>query len=423
MLCLVSWGTGTAGALATLVLSSSLDTTSSGPTTAAGIAQLFATVVLFAAYALFFLLWAQMYARLGVAQAGAAIGGSYVLASAAFFALGQLDPTVGLGIGVCLPLMSSGALVWCLDTGEVCDPAVTRRIGPRELFRSKLFPWRIVIAIAACSLAAGVSRAHTSAPEDLLAVGVAGTLCVACVVLSPRLHAVTVYEAYRLVFTAMALCLLAGLVVGFAPLAHLLVGIAQTLSSIVLVLVLCDSSHRFGLPVLPVVAAARAITAAAFFAGGALSRATLAAFGDTSAVAAVVYGSAAAIIVVASIWWLSGGSVDMGQTESPDEEPLVSPAHPASESGQIPLALETLIKERAERLGEAYGLSKREIEVLTLLAWGKSAKRIEEMLVLSPNTVKTHVRHIYAKLGIHSRAELDALLFENVPQTTPTCDL
>ena len=32
--------------------------------------------------------------------------------------------------------------------------------------------------------------------------------------------------------------------------------------------------------------------------------------------------------------------------------------------------------------------------------------------MLSPNTVKTHVKHIYAKLGIHSRAELDALPFD-----------
>ncbi len=409
------WFTGAMGTFATLVLCA-LESLSVEPGTHAAL-QAVASVAFFTSYALFFLLWAQMYARLNVSRAGAAIGGSYTLSSLVFFALRWLDPLLCLGIAAGLPLISSGALVICLDASETHTgdgrPRYTRI---SELLGSKLFPWRFIIAIAACSLAAGVSRAHTSAPEDLLAVGVAGTLCIAAVILSPKLHAATVYEAYRLVFTAMALCLLAGLVVGVASVAHLLIGIAQTLSSIMLVLVLCDSSHRFGLPVLPVVAIARAITATAFFVGGTLSRVTLDTFGDTSAVSTAVYGIAAAIIVVVSLWWLSGGPVDIGQPEQPREQPEDEAAREHEETGRIPQALESLIRERALQLGSEYGLSKRETEVLSLLAWGKSAKRIEEMLVLSPNTVKTHVRHIYAKLGIHSRAELDALLFdESVP--------
>lgn len=41
-----------------------------------------------------------------------------------------------------------------------------------------------------------------------------------------------------------------------------------------------------------------------------------------------------------------------------------------------------------------------------LLALGKSNKQVEKALVLSPDTVKTHVRHVYGKLDIHSREEL-----------------
>ena len=66
---------------------------------------------------------------------------------------------------------------------------------------------------------------------------------------------------------------------------------------------------------------------------------------------------------------------------------------------------------RSRALAGEYRLSPRETDILVLLAWGKSAKRIEELMGISPNTVKTHVRHIYSKLGIHSRAELDILLF------------
>lgn len=48
-------------------------------------------------------------------------------------------------------------------------------------------------------------------------------------------------------------------------------------------------------------------------------------------------------------------------------------------------------------------LSEREVEVLRLLAAGKSAKEMSATLMISVNTVKTHVKSIYRKLGGHSR--------------------
>ena len=43
---------------------------------------------------------------------------------------------------------------------------------------------------------------------------------------------------------------------------------------------------------------------------------------------------------------------------------------------------------------------------MSLLAHGRNAAYIQEKLVLSRNTVKTHVQNIYAKLGVHSQQEL-----------------
>ena len=45
-------------------------------------------------------------------------------------------------------------------------------------------------------------------------------------------------------------------------------------------------------------------------------------------------------------------------------------------------------------------------DVLRLLARGRTSPVIQEKLFLSHNTVKTHVRHIYAKMDIHSQQEL-----------------
>lgn len=56
-----------------------------------------------------------------------------------------------------------------------------------------------------------------------------------------------------------------------------------------------------------------------------------------------------------------------------------------------------------------YGLSPRELEVLTRAALGQTNQAIAEALFLSPRTVHTHVEHLLRKTGAASRAEATAL--------------
>ena len=58
-------------------------------------------------------------------------------------------------------------------------------------------------------------------------------------------------------------------------------------------------------------------------------------------------------------------------------------------------------------------LSDRELEILELIVEGASNKEIAARLVISTNTVKVHLRNIYAKLGVNSRTEAALLAIQS----------
>src|SRR5439155_120487 len=60
-----------------------------------------------------------------------------------------------------------------------------------------------------------------------------------------------------------------------------------------------------------------------------------------------------------------------------------------------------------------FRLSSRELEVLRLVASGKSNREIASTLVISEHTVARHVQNIFAKLGLSSRAAATAFAFEH----------
>ena len=68
--------------------------------------------------------------------------------------------------------------------------------------------------------------------------------------------------------------------------------------------------------------------------------------------------------------------------------------------------LSTRLDARCDQVAAERSLTARETDVLKLLARGRNVAYIQEELVLARNTVKVHVRHIYAKLDVHSQQEL-----------------
>ncbi len=62
--------------------------------------------------------------------------------------------------------------------------------------------------------------------------------------------------------------------------------------------------------------------------------------------------------------------------------------------------------------GSAASLSRREREVLNLLASGQAQAAIARQLVISPQTARTHIHNVIRKLGVHSRVEAVAVAIE-----------
>lgn len=83
--------------------------------------------------------------------------------------------------------------------------------------------------------------------------------------------------------------------------------------------------------------------------------------------------------------------------------------------GTRPNSLRDLTEEKSSRLGKLivdHKLTARESEVLALMADDLDGAAIASELGVSAATVHTHVQHVYAKLDVHSRKELDRLLDE-----------
>lgn len=60
--------------------------------------------------------------------------------------------------------------------------------------------------------------------------------------------------------------------------------------------------------------------------------------------------------------------------------------------------------QKAQKAKEDFSLSSRELEILTAIVEDLTDQEIGEKLFISPHTVRTHIKNIYKKLHVHSRA-------------------
>lgn len=210
-----------------------------------------------------------------------------------------------------------------------------------------------------------------------------------------------VHIADDTLFTVSVMCLMAGMLVAMVSFgrpttaANVLIRLARTSFDMMLWLIIYSIGRRNVFSLLPVLGFVRgsgSLATAIGASGGHIVNDTMAGnpFGAQCALAVFAFACFALLWIFFRDF--SVGNLILGVQKVDERQARVRGA--------------SYLEERCHSIGEEYGLTPRETEILGQLARGRDGKFIQQEYVLSYNTVKTHIKHIYTKLDVHSRQEL-----------------
>lgn len=100
-------------------------------------------------------------------------------------------------------------------------------------------------------------------------------------------------------------------------------------------------------------------------------------------------------------------------TKNTPHEKIIAAIHEVMEGGGPMSAHIAKMVIQSFQRNEASPLTRRETEILEQIATGKSRKRIAQELFIDLETVKSHIKNIYHKLNVHSKADAIKLARDN----------
>ena len=375
---------------------------------------------------------------------GGLLAGTALVFMIAYMMLLVLAGLAGLGggglavaVACALPVATAALLaVGCAGASSGCVGAAAQGraegcAGARELAceLAKL-PWRTFCVIACMYFAIGSIRVYVERVTGTLGMNMA---CVAAGIVllalalvaslfAERRGAASLGVVYKAVMPLVAMAYVVLLTAGESQPTALSV-IAQTACLVVEYLcwvLIVDSSRVKGASALLVIGIGRFVVHLGMSLGELVTGACI----DQIA----PLGAFTVLLLVGSFVFLFSERETRVQTDVADAEGAAgggaalddggagagtsSPA--ADGEGRVPTPAS-----QAERLVRTWGLTQREETILGLWTTSHGLRSICESLGLSESTVKTHLRHIYEKSGVHSRAELIKLL-DDQPASAPS---
>ena len=360
--------------------------------------------------AILFLLWAEAYVQLGstrcllfgalscIAAGAVALVASNMAYTPSCVAVALMPLASGVLAAVSLSRLP-GERVW-RPGGRAQADAEPGPAGPAPV--AYPVPWKLVLLMALAGFASGfagsllVEMDGIGAVHRVMATALFGfALLVAFIARSGNVD-VRLLAWVTLPVGVVSFALIPILSQQAGMLVSFLVKFSYVAFALFVLLMLANVCHRYDIPSARVFAAGRASSEAAMFAGILLRR-SMRSTGvlDASEMLWLVALIGLVAIVGCVLIWHSERSVNSDWGVSGVD---------AASGLQVKTSRELLL-ERVESVAASHGLTPREKEILSLIAQGGEAPAIEGELFLSHNTLKTHLRHIYAKLGVHTRAE------------------
>ena len=120
--------------------------------------------------------------------------------------------------------------------------------------------------------------------------------------------------------------------------------------------------------------------------------------------ALMTYGGTAVTFILSAAIVIMLGFLLLRSTEAAGRSTM--PIDPAADLTAAIAAQDSVEELVSHELASRYGLTPREAEVVRCASQGHSLEKTAELLGVSVNTVRTHNRSAYAKMGVHSRQEI-----------------
>ena len=352
--------------------------------------------------------WIELYARLDLRRM-----------TVLFLAANVLQALLSLAMSLQAPMLASLVAMAVLPIASICLLEKTRAAIEREQANEPVrnggekdetgdsdgtpqarFPLAPVCLMATFTLANVFARDVLPAEDRTWATfGVLACL----VVLAAALHRSTMrFNLWPLCAIAFPLTLagLFGLLLSAGTWgipATLLTHAGDTLFGVFIAVVLCNVAFRYGTSALYLFGLAKAAGSLASLAGAMLAFAGGPWEHDEFVL--LIAGMALALTVCyVALSWHHPGEITWGAADAASADRTASRADEPGKTVDI--------RQACSQIAFDCGLTRREEEVLVLLAQGMTAQQIEEALCVSNSTVKSHTHAVYQKLGVHSRGEV-----------------
>ena len=351
-----------------------------------------------AGYALLYLYWIELYARMDLMHVIVYFALVHLLSATVSFFISSL-PVRGLMFAciVCMPLISS--LLYTRSLRKSSDLPFMQGETPSSGWS---IPWKPIVLLGTYTFANSFVRhflVNDLKGAVLIGVMIAATATIVLLARRrERLSLRTLYASSLPLIVAASLCVLIALP-GFGTLGGTLSNAAYTLFSIYATILLCNVAYRDGVGPLWLFGFACASTSLGSFASSLLTSRV-----DFIAAEPTVLTLAISVIMVFICLYVA---FDSGK-ESAKAWGITREGDKADASTQTNEP--EPIEECCARLARRFGLTRREEEVMALLARDVPYSQVETELSIANSTLKTHVRHIYAKLGVTDKRELVELV-------------